>query len=161
MFPVSLWTRLSLCSKQGVDYANNRPLIHAPPCLHCGEAILGRKGKGGSSWGSRVKASRVPFPLCIRHIAFGLAPHRKTVCVQTSPFSHWCKQRKLCMSFLPFDDRRHPPLFLMLLACIDILNSLIKCKNYLSVLGKSTCIDTCQELHEIDTHSLHGRYLVA
>lgn len=59
------------------------------------------------------------------------------------------------MSFLPFDYRRHPPLFLMPLACMDILNSLIKCKKvfwYLvSGVHKYPWRDTCQELYETDT----------
>lgn len=59
---------LSLC-REGVDHIET--LIHAPDCLHCREAVPGRKGKGGHKrkgreWkqaSSLVLFPSVPLPL--------------------------------------------------------------------------------------------------
>lgn len=42
-FPYLCELSLSLCF-EGVDHTHNRPLIHVPACLYCGEAVLGRGG---------------------------------------------------------------------------------------------------------------------
>lgn len=41
------------CVVEGVDQTHKRPLIHAAVCLHCGEAVLGSKGKEKNGRGSR------------------------------------------------------------------------------------------------------------
>lgn len=96
-------------------------------------AERGRREKGRRKWIKRAEASRIPFALFICSISFGAPPGRKTVCVHTS------KQRKLCMAFLPFEYRRHPPLCLMPLASMRILN--IPTKRAAHCVCRCMCID--------------------
>lgn len=101
------------------------------------------KGRGGMAEevDEQSKSRTCPFS-SFHPITLGSAPHRKTVCVQASPFGHWCKQRKLHVAFLPFEYRRLPPLILGLWhARISwILPSNTKKPH--TVVGRCMCIHT-------------------